>query len=114
LTLFAGIELTPLLSMIGVILRSIYIGIELRASIELELLNTITMAVRVTIEAFDYTAQSDIRAVGDGAAWEDALFGEQLSECLESVVQADGVCPYEDGLLAIKLKVVALLLVGDL
>jgi hypothetical protein len=114
LTLFAGIELTPLLSMIWIILRSIYIGIELRASIELELLNTITMAVRVTIEALDYTTQSDIRAVGDGAAWEDALFGEQLSERLESIVQADGVCPYEDGLLAIKLKVVALLLVRDL
>ena len=100
--------------MIGIILRSIYIGIELRAPIELELLSTITMAVRVTIEAFDYTAQSYIRAVGDGAAWEDTLFGEQLSERLESVVQADGVCPYENGLLAIKLKVVALGLIRHL
>ena len=71
--------------MIGIILRSIYIGIELRASIEFELLNTITMAVRVTIEALDDTAQSYIRAVGDGAAWEDTLFGEQLSEPMESV-----------------------------
>jgi hypothetical protein len=76
LTLFAGIELTPLLSMIGIILRSIYIGIELRASIEFELLNTITMAVRITIEALDDTAQSYVRTVCDGAAREDTLFGE--------------------------------------
>ena len=53
LALLLGVQLPPLVSVVGVILWAIYIGIELGASVELELLDAVAMAIRVAVESLD-------------------------------------------------------------
>ena len=73
LTLSLRVQLTPLLSVVAVVLRPIDIGIELGVAVEAELLEAIAMAVGIAVEALDDATQGHVGPVGDGRGLEAGL-----------------------------------------
>ena len=81
LTLLLGVELSPLVSVVGIILGAIDVSIELGAPIELELLDAVAMALRVAVESLDDASESHTRIVSDLTVGEP-IGAEELSQTL--------------------------------
>ena len=108
---FGGIRLTPLITVIRVILRTVNVNVHLVLSIEIELRESVFLTPGCAIETFNYATESNVREVGDFTSLQLAVL-HHCEQRLYAIKSTAFVLRSNNNFLVSHLKVITFCLCG--
>ena len=94
-SLFVGIRLAPVGTVVGIILRTVDIYIHLMASIEVQLAQPMLMAPGTSVKTLDAAAERHVRPVRNPAHLKSP-FRHHLLQGLHTIIESTGISSHND------------------
>ena len=94
-SLFVGIRLAPVGTVVGIILRTVDIHIHLMASIEVQLAQPMLMAPGTSVKTLDAAAERHVRPVRNPAHLKSP-FQHHLLQGLHTIIESTGISSHND------------------